>query len=42
MSKPPIPRKNPLFKLKKTDPRNPSKEKKIQTNAKSIKIFKGL
>ena len=41
-NKPPIPNKNPLFKLKNIEPRNPSNEKKIHTNEKSIKIFKGL
>ena len=41
-SRPPIPNKNPLLRLKKIEPKNPSVDNKIQNRANSIKIFKGL
>ena len=38
-NKPPIPNKNPLFKLKNIEPQKSCNEKKIHTNEKSIKGF---
>ena len=38
-SRPPIPNKNPLLRLKKIEPKNPSVDNKIQNRAKHKNFF---